>query len=69
MPAELEDVILNENRMTVHRRVADGGRYEPDCGHRFNLGSEQLRVTSIEEAIDASATTKCGDCFEEGGGY
>lgn len=69
MPAELRDVILNENMMTVHRRRAGGGRYEPDCGHRFAHGSDRLRVTSMEEATVSRTATMCGDCFEEGGGY
>lgn len=69
MAAEMDDAILNENMMTVHRRGTGGGRYETDCGHRFALGSERLRVTSVDEATVDGTATKCGDCFEEGGGY
>lgn len=69
MESETLDAVLNENRMTVHRRQPGGERYEIRCGHRFALGQEWLRVTSVAEATNGLDATKCGSCFEEAGGY
>lgn len=69
MAAESEDAILNEYMMTVHRPRPDGDRYETDCGHGFPLGDDHLRLTSLDEVTNGLSASKCGDCFEEGGGY
>lgn len=69
MAAQKEAAILNEYMMTIHRPQPDGGRYETSCGHRFPLGHDHLRLTTVDEAADSHTASKCGDCFEEGGGY
>lgn len=69
MAAEPEAVILNEHMMTVHRPRPDGEHYDPDCGHRFPLGEAHLQLTSLEAVAESRDATKCGDCFEEAGGY
>lgn len=69
MAAQSEDAILNEHMMTIHRPRPGGGRYETNCGHRFSLGHDHLRLTTVDEAAADLTASKCGDCFEEGGGY
>lgn len=69
MATEPPDAILNENMMTLHRRKPGGQRLETDCGHRFAPWNDGLCVTSMDRAAEYQRASKCGDCFEEGGGY
>jgi hypothetical protein len=64
------DEILNEVTNTVHRREAGGPKCRAACGSTFHLSHDKLRVVSeTEQVTDAVTTTKCGRCFEDGGGY
>jgi hypothetical protein len=62
------DGVLNEYTKTVHKHETGASDLHTVCGATYNLEPGQLREMSVEsaEAIDAS---KCGRCFDDGGGY
>lgn len=62
-------LILNETTMTIHEREAGVGEYQVSCGHLNHVGQENLRITRDPTVTEEPTTSKCGRCFEEGGGY
>lgn len=63
------DGILNDATNTVHKQAIGQSALETPCGVTNNLSKDQLRQTAIEQLVTTSNTTKCGRCFEDGGGY
>lgn len=63
------DALLNERTDTAHRLE----RGEPDprtaCGASRTLDADQLRTIPLERAATDDGISKCGRCFEDGGGY
>lgn len=59
--------ILNETTMTLHRQQGGMTDFQTPCGHTYHVPQERLRIVEIQR-VKADAT-KCGQCFEEGGGY
>lgn len=62
------DGILNEVTNTVHRREVGTSALETPCGVTHNLPEEQLRTAALDQ-IGTTTTTRCGRCFDDGGGY
>lgn len=63
------DGILNETTMTLHRRASGIGEFQTPCGHLYNVAQERLRIVDVPDVADDRETSKCGQCFEDGGGY
>jgi hypothetical protein len=63
------NLILNETTMTIHRQESGVGEYQTSCGHLNHVGRETLRIIDDPAVTEKRITTKCGQCFEEGGGY
>lgn len=61
--------ILNETTMTLHRKEMGVGEFQTPCGHLHHVGQEKLRVVEIPSITKNYETGKCGQCFEDGGGY
>lgn len=63
------DGILNEVTNTVHKQEFSTSDLKTPCGITYNVSEDQLRQTTIDQLVTTASTTKCGRCFEEGGGY
>lgn len=63
------DGILNETTNTVHKQESGKSALETPCGVTNNLSEDHLRQTAIDQLVTTTNTTKCGRCFEDGGGY
>lgn len=61
--------LLNGHTLIVHRARDGDYDLESDCGHTGNLPEKQLLTVPIPVATDQSDVSKCGNCFEDGGGY
>lgn len=60
--------VVNRTTETVHKRATEGPK-ETLCGATSHVDSGQLERTSLERARSAHGASKCGRCFEDGGGY
>jgi hypothetical protein len=63
------EIILNEVTNTVHRQETGRPERRAACGSTFHISHDKLRVVSEAEPGSEATTTKCGRCFEDGGGY
>jgi len=63
------DGVLNENTNTIHRQVVSKPAFRTVCGVTYHVPEDNLRMVAIEPQVTATTTSKCGRCFEDGGGY
>jgi hypothetical protein len=63
------DGILNEATNTVHRQEPGTSGLKTPCGLTYNVSEDQLRQIATDELVTTTTTTKCGRCFDGGGGY
>lgn len=63
------DGVLNESTRTVHKHERGGPELHTACGVTYTVHSEKLREIPVEQAVAATNASKCGRCFEDGGGY
>jgi hypothetical protein len=61
--------VLNETTNTIHRRDATRPGLESVCGVTYTLSKEYLRPAAIDRSGSQPEITRCGNCFEDGGGY
>ena len=61
--------ILNETANTVHKQEVGKQTLESPCGATNNISEDQLRRATIDQLVSTTTTTKCGRCFNDGGGY
>ncbi len=61
------DQILNEGTNTVHKQKTGAAPLETPCGITYNVPEDQLRQITTDQLT--TTTTKCGRCFDDGGGY
>jgi hypothetical protein len=61
--------ILNEVTNTVHKQEAGTPSLQTPCGITYNVPEDQLRQTVVDQVVTSPGTTKCGRCFDDGGGY
>jgi len=59
--------ILNEVTNTVHKRVPGASAVETPCGVTYNVAADHLRRVSTDGLV--TNATRCGRCFDDGGGY
>ncbi|MFB6252124.1 MAG: hypothetical protein ABEI27_10655 [Halobellus sp.] len=62
------DEILNEVTNTIHKQEPGNSALTTPCGVTNNLSEDRLQQTAIEQ-LDTTTITKCGRCFDDGGGY
>lgn len=62
-------MILNETTMTVHRHESGSTGLHTVCGVTHHLNQSQLREITAERAGADASATRCGRCFDDGGGY
>jgi hypothetical protein len=62
------DAVVNRTTQTVHKRATEGSKETP-CGATSHVDSSTLEHTSLQRARAAHGASKCGRCFEDGGGY
>ena len=63
------DGILDQSTNTVHKQKTGTSALRTPCGITYNVSEEQLHKTTIDQRVTDGGTTKCGRCFEDGGGY
>lgn len=63
------DCVLNRTTHTVHRHESDYPALRTACGATFHVHRDQLEMTTVERALAEASASKCGRCFEDGGGY
>jgi hypothetical protein len=63
------DGILNEATNTVHKQEPGTSALQTPCGITYNVPEDQLRQTAIDQLVTNATTSKCGRCFDDGGGY
>lgn len=61
--------VLNEHTKTVHKHELGSTNLHTVCGVTHHLASDHLREVPVERAVSDHGATKCGRCFEGGGGY
>lgn len=61
--------ILNETTNTVHKQETGAPGLQTPCGITNNVPEDQLSPTAIDQSDGTTDTTRCGRCFEDGGGY
>lgn len=61
--------VLNESTNTVHKQEIGVSALETPCGITYNVPEDQLRQTAIDDLVTTTTITKCGRCFDDGGGY
>jgi hypothetical protein len=59
--------VLNETTGMVHREGTAGGRTA--CGAATHLDGDRLRSLRLDRALEEYDASKCGRCFDDGGGY
>lgn len=62
-------LILNETTMTLHKQELGLGEFQTACGHLDHVGQEKLRIIGVPDVTEKDNVSKCGQCFEEAGGY
>lgn len=62
-------VLVNLRTDTVHRRDPRDRDDHTACGITYHLDHDHLRPVPFEEATSDCETSKCGRCFDDGGGY
>jgi hypothetical protein len=63
------EAILNETTQTVHRQETGTPSLRTVCGVTYHVGPDQLRRVSVARATGHLDASKCGRCFDDGGGY
>jgi hypothetical protein len=68
VPYNMESIV-NEVTRTVHKHETGASDLHTRCGVTYNLDPEQLQTMSLSRATTDYDASKCGRCFEDGGGY
>ncbi len=61
--------VLNEVTRTVHEHERGKSDFQTTCGSVSHVSHDQLRIIPVERTIDTGDASKCGRCFDDGGGY
>ncbi len=61
--------ILNETTMTLHKQDPGTDGYQTPCGHVSHVAQERLRLVEVAHVTEQYSVSRCGQCFEAGGGY
>lgn len=61
--------VLNTMTLTVHKQEIGGADLHTECGHTHYVDPDRLRPVAVERVTEELNVSKCGECFEDGGGY
>ncbi len=61
--------VLNETTMTLHKQVPGTAGFQTPCGHVTHVTQDRLRIVEVAHVTEQYSTSKCGQCFEDAGGY
>ena len=61
--------VLNEVTQTIHRHERGKADFQTTCGAIATVSHDDLRVIAIEPSFATRDVSKCGRCFDDGGGY
>ncbi|MFB6301482.1 MAG: hypothetical protein ABEH78_01270 [Haloferacaceae archaeon] len=62
-------VVLNEFTETIHKHEPGTSELHTVCGISHHLDHDQLHRLPAERATTNYDASKCGRCFDDGGGY
>ncbi len=63
------DGVLNQSTNKVHKHEAGTADFRTRCGATSHVSHDDLRLISVDRALEETATNRCGRCFDDGGGY
>ena len=63
------EVVLNEQTGTVHKPRRDETVPHTLCGVTRHISHDDVEVIPLEHAASDHDASKCGRCFDDGGGY
>lgn len=64
------NIVLNEVTNTIHKQDTEKSDCQTVCGATNHVPQDNLRyVTVIEPELKTLNASKCGRCFDDGGGY
>lgn len=63
------ECVLNEATNTVHRQETGTTYLKTVCGVTYHVSADHLRSAELNPDATTGTTTKCGRCFDDGGGY
>ncbi|MFB6299665.1 MAG: hypothetical protein ABEH65_05330 [Halobacteriales archaeon] len=55
--------------LTIHKQETGAADLHTECGHTHYVDPDGLRMIAVERAMEELDASKCGECFDEGGGY
>jgi hypothetical protein len=62
--------VLNEATNTIHKHETGTADLQASCGATSHVPHDNLRiVVRIQPALETTEASKCGRCFDNGGGY
>lgn len=61
--------LLNEVTDTIHKHQRGEIDFQTRCGAISHVSHDNFQVTSVEQTIATGDVSKCGRCFDDGGGY
>lgn len=62
-------VVVNQCTNTVHKHDPGDRDLHTACGITYHLDHDRLRTVPFEQATTDGDASKCGRCFDDGGGY
>lgn len=64
------NIVLNEVTNTIHKQDTERSDRQTVCGATNHVSQDDLsRDTVIEPELETLNASKCGRCFDDGGGY
>lgn len=63
------DGVLNEVTNTIHKHKRGESDLQSVCGAISHVSHDSLRITPIDPTYNGPTASKCGRCFDDGGGY
>lgn len=63
------DGVLNRGTRTVHKRENGADELRTVCGATGEIDPDRFPDIPVERAKTVHDASKCGRCFDDGGGY
>ena len=61
--------VLNTTTMTLHKQETGMSNFQTPCGHLSHVAQEGLQIVDIKRVENEYNMSRCGQCFEDSGGY
>lgn len=62
-------VVVNQCTKTLHKHAPGEDGLNTACGITYHLDHDHLLAIPFEQATSDGDASKCGRCFDDGGGY